>query len=371
MSMAPLGDDIAADISALHSSSALVRLAALSALRGRPVAELQPFAEQLLPMVADSVSEVRMLACELVASLEQPGGTPAVPLQGNAREDVPAEPVVREDEQAKALRCGKTWKCLCVPGFGVEPYNEDEMGFADYQRNQPAAEASSSQSPQDFVWPRADRVGRKLPAWKVPKTSSPKSQAEGQDEFVSPALENYLSSEPELHWVVRDALAFTPKPLQGDVLIRLLANHDSGVRQSVLLALRRLVPIYWSRHADRVSEMLLDRIPEIRMAALIALFHLDASDLERQAPKVVASLRDKLWPVREAALQTLRKLRPQQLCRWSHQVLRCKLDWHLRVRCAAQRVLERLDPGVLADLACRGARGGVAHKWSSGSGVSA
>lgn len=47
-----------------------------------------------------------MLACELVASLEQPGGTPAVPLQGNAREDVPAEPVVREDEQAKALRCG-------------------------------------------------------------------------------------------------------------------------------------------------------------------------------------------------------------------------------------------------------------------------
>ena len=52
------------------------------------------------------VLQVRMLACELVASLEQPGGTPAVPLQGNAREDVPAEPVVREDEQAKALRCG-------------------------------------------------------------------------------------------------------------------------------------------------------------------------------------------------------------------------------------------------------------------------
>ena len=39
------------------------------------------------------------------------------------------------------------------------------------------------------------------------------------------------------------------------------------------------------------------------------------------------------------------------------QALRCKLDESLRVRCAAQRVLERLAPNVLADLACRGARG--------------
>ena len=41
------------------------------------------------------------------------------------------------------------------------------------------------------------------------------------------------------------------------------------------------------------------------------------------------------------------------------QVLRCKLDPSLRVRSAAQRVLERLAPNVLADLACRGARGGA------------
>ena len=118
-------------------------------------------------------------------------------------------------------------------------------------------------------------------AWRVAKAAGSFRMA--KDPFVSPALENYLSSEPEQHWVVRDALAFTPKPSQGDVLIGLLANHDSSVRQSALLALRRLVPVLWARHADRVSEMLTDKIPEIRMAALIALFHLDASELELQA----------------------------------------------------------------------------------------
>ena len=45
------------------------------------------------------------------------------------------------------------------------------------------------------------------------------------------------------------------------------------------------------------------------------------------------------------------------------QVLRCKLDPSLRVRSAAQRVLERLAPNVLADLACRGARGGASPNY--------
>ena len=127
--------------------------------------------------------------------------------------------------------------------------------------------------------------------------------------------------EPKQHWRVRDALAFTPKALQGDVLIKFLREEDPELRASVLLALRRLVPIYWVRHADMVSATLADRSPQVRVAALVALFHLDACDLEVQVPSIVVALRDEFWPVRAAALQTLRKLRPEQLQRLSHDVL--------------------------------------------------
>eukprot|EP00438_Fugacium_kawagutii_P027449 Skav208100 [mRNA] locus=scaffold1681:244687:247489:- [translate_table: standard] len=182
----------------------------------------------------------------------------------------------------------------------------------------------------------------------------------------------WCRAEPKEHWRVRDALAFTPKALQGDVLVELLKDRrdDPGLRESVLLALRRLVPIYWVRHASLVAATLTDEKLEVRVAALVALFHLDASDLDLQAgstqsavPPIVAALRDDKWPVREAALQTLRKLRPEQLKRLSHEVLRCKLDPSQRVRSAAQRVLERLAPNVLADLACHGARGGTSHEY--------
>lgn len=99
--------------------------------------------------------------------------------------------------------------------------------------------------------------------------------------------------EPSVeHWRVRDALAFTPKALQGDVLVQLLKDRrDPGLRESVLLALRRLVPIYWVRHASLVAATLTDEKLEVRVAALVALFHLDASDLDFQAGLIKSAFR--------------------------------------------------------------------------------
>ena len=96
-------------------------------------------------------------------------------------------------------------------------------------------------------------------------------------------LEEDLSCEPQQHWRVRDALAFTPKALRGDVLVKLLKDSDPHLRESALLALRRLLPIHWVHHVDMVSAMLIDRTPEVRIAALLVLFELDVRDLDLQA----------------------------------------------------------------------------------------
>ena len=58
--MAPVGsfptDDTAVNVAALRSSSAGVRLAAVKALL-EDASKLQPFADQILPLVADSDPE--------------------------------------------------------------------------------------------------------------------------------------------------------------------------------------------------------------------------------------------------------------------------------------------------------------------------
>lgn len=338
--MAPVGsfptDDTAVNVAALRSSSAGVRLAAVKALL-EDASKLPPFADQILPLVADSDPEVRQLADELVTQM------------GFRRETLTAE----REERNQSLKCGATWKCLCVPGFGVEALPSDPLS-PPWAINAVADDFDTCSAPASPSY---------SPAWRVAKSARRCSgPRDPRDPRMVVPLE-HLCCEPKQHWRVRDALAFTPKALQGDVLVRLLKDTEPGLRESVLLALRRLVPIYWVRHADAVSATLADAKPQVRVAALVALFHLDASDLDFQVPRIVAALRDELWPVREAALQTLRKLRPEQLQRLSREVLRCKLDPSLRVRSAAQRVLERLAPNVLADLACKGARGGASPNY--------
>lgn len=292
--MAPL-DDALVNVTALRSSSRYVRLAALRALGD---GDLGPFADELLPLLEDADAEVRCLAHEL------------------SKRTLPS-------------RSSANWK-LCEAG-GMEPV-ESTFDFA---------QGSVSIACHPIY----------SPAWGVSRLTRRKARVVREN-----LLEEDLSCEPQQHWRVRDALAFTPKALRGDVLVKLLKDSDPHLRESALLALRRLVPIHWVHHVDMVSAMLIDRTPEVRIAALLVLFELDTRDLDLQVPRIVEALHDELWPVREAALHTLRKLRPQQLQRLSREVLRCKLDPSLQVRRAAQRILERLAPEVLADLACNEAR---------------
>lgn len=116
------------------------------------------------------------------------------------------------------------------------------------------------------------------PAWGVSRLTRRKARVVREN-----LLEEDLSCEPQQHWRVRDALAFTPKALRGDVLVKLLKDSDPHLRESALLALRRLVPIHWVHHVDMVSAMLIDRTPEVRIAALLVLFELDVRDLDLQA----------------------------------------------------------------------------------------
>lgn len=59
-------------------------------------------------------------------------------------------------------------------------------------------------------------------------------------------------------------MAFTAKPLQGDVLIELLQNEEPSLKESALRALSRLLPALWQRHAQRVAEMLEDQVTSTR-----------------------------------------------------------------------------------------------------------
>ena len=121
------------------------------------------------------------------------------------------------------LQClsGATWKCLCVPGFGVEALPSNPL-------TPPwAVDAVADDFDTTPVSPSYS------PAWRVAKSARRCSRA--RDPAVLP-LED-LCCEAKQHWRVRDALAFTPKALQGDVLVRLLKDTDPGLRESVLLAL--------------------------------------------------------------------------------------------------------------------------------------
>ena len=195
---------LAPELAALQSSDAQVRLSALRALRS---ADLRPVAQQLKPLLADSFSEVRHLAEELATSLD---------LEPGACGELPSSKLT--EERKEALRCGKTWKCLCVAGFGVDP------------------------------------AARGLDPWPDAPEASPPSAA------ISPRPVRRRSCAPEQHWVVRDALAFTAKPLQGDVLVQLLQNEEPTLKESALRALGRLLPALWQRHAKRVAEMLEDQV---------------------------------------------------------------------------------------------------------------
>ncbi|CAJ1348646.1 unnamed protein product, partial [Effrenium voratum] len=366
-----------------------VRRAALMALRRRDGKELAPFAEQVLPLVADPASEVRQIALDVVSKMNcdelrssvaqrctaQPFRPfrPSRPLSAPSRRrqcpEVPAFDAPDAGLRDNPLMAGG------VGGFGLGPGSPGSLdgGFWDTDDGGVRSTGFEGDStPERPATPDATpRFGAGNAFFELPRESSPRGSGGQGRRWQSPhvctaprrhsetmrALEQYLSFEPDFHWRVRDTMAFNPKPMQGDALALLLSDNDWKVREGALLMMRRLVPIYWVQHADTVAGMLRDRTPEVRMAACVALFHLDPSDLEYQAHRVVVALKDELWPVREAALLALRKLRPSQLRVWAHEALRCKLDESLRVRCAAQRVLERLAPNVLADLACRGARG--------------
>ena len=132
------------------------------------------------------------------------------------------------------LQClsGATWKCLCVPGFGVEALPSTPL-------TPPWAISAVA---DDFDTCSAPASPFYSPAWRVAKSARRCSHPKDPRAVIP--LED-LCCESKQHWRVRDALAFTPKALQGDVLVRLLKDTDPGLRESVLLALRRLVPIYW------------------------------------------------------------------------------------------------------------------------------
>ena len=127
---------------------------------------------------------------------------------------------------------GATWKCLCVPGFGVEALPSTPL----------TPPWSISAVADDFDTCSAPASPFYSPAWPVAKSARRCSHPKDPRAVIP--LED-LCCESKQHWRVRDALAFTPKALQGDVLVRLLKDTDPGLRESVLLALRRLVPIYW------------------------------------------------------------------------------------------------------------------------------
>ena len=104
------------------------------------------------------------------------------------------------------LQClsGATWKCLCVPGFGVEALPSTPL-------TPPWAISAVA---DDFDTCSAPASPFYSPAWRVAKSARRCSHPKDPRAVIP--LED-LCCESKQHWRVRDALAFTPKALQGDV----------------------------------------------------------------------------------------------------------------------------------------------------------
>ncbi|CAE7200606.1 unnamed protein product [Symbiodinium sp. KB8] len=334
---------------ALGDSSCEVRADVLQHLLGLEGPELAPYAEAVLPLVADPASDVRRRACEVIQKLE-------VPVLQNLK-DAPV------DSRMSFLRNGKAWKCLCASGSMPAPPQAPPHPAAFMQDPRKRCEGEDS-------WPPPPACGFDTPDTLRHRQVLVQEDGRFQGLHLEPVdwqgtfmhapadlweiAKNEAKESGWYHWKVRDALAFTTRDFQGTALVRLLTDSEVAVRADALVALRRLPSDLWAHHTRRVIQSLRDPIAEVRLAALCALQRLGSAELAFQAPHLVPSLHDEDAEVRAAALLTLRYLKPDQLERWAEQVLRCKLDPSVEVREAAQRAVERLSPSTMADLACAG-----------------
>ena len=284
-------------IAALGHSHWEVRADKLQQLLGLEGPELSPFAEAVLPLVADPSSEVRRRACELVHKLE-------LPVLHNLK-DIPT------DSRMSFLRCGKTWKCLCVPGSmpapPPSPPPPPPLPESDAHVRCSHGTPSYSAVVCGEYWPSQAIHGFGTPC-AVGHDRLPNSGERGSG-APHPLLRGALRQEadvewlgtlvnaPDLwelagqehqetkwyHWKVRDALAFNVRDLQGTALVRLLTDAEAAVREDALIALRRLPSSLWAHHTRWVTQCLVDPVPEVRMAALCALQRLSYVELALQA----------------------------------------------------------------------------------------
>ena len=250
-----------------------VRAEVLQRLLGLEGSQLAPYAEAVLPLVADPVSEVRRRACELIQKLELPV------LHG--LKDVPT------DARMSFLRNGKTWKCLCVPGsVRVPPPPSPRSPVSPLSPPSPSlpsppsppvrrygngtegpshsmlyADSLSQPAARGFETPEAVRRNLLLEldgglaegAGQLPYAAPIRPEEEAVEWLGTlvdaPDLWDLAQKEPHwYHWKVRDALAFTVRDLQGTALVRLLADAEVAVREDALVALRRLPPNLWAHH---------------------------------------------------------------------------------------------------------------------------
>ncbi|CAE7021828.1 unnamed protein product [Symbiodinium natans] len=312
------------DLAALGDARWEVRADALHQLLGLEGPQLAPYAEAVLPLVADPVSEVRRRACELIHKLD------ITVLHG--LKDV-------ESPRMSFLRCGKTWKCLCVPGSMPVPPSHLTADLQDLHSKQEDSEGSShrtacTQLPRHladgFNTPKA--IGRSRPQEVDERLLAEMGHGHPVDSIEwlgtlvnAPNLLEMANEGNEgneghwYHWKVRDALAFSVRELQGTALVQLLADAETVVREDALIALRRLPSHLWVHHTRWVTQSLVDPMPQVRMAALCALQRLSSVELALQAPWVVQKLQDEDAEVRAAALLTLRFLKPDHLKHWAEQ----------------------------------------------------
>ena len=276
------------DLAALGDARWEVRADALHQLLGLEGPQLAPYAEAVLPLVADPVSEVRRRACELIHKLD------ITVLHG--LKDV-------ESPRMSFLRCGKTWKCLCVPGSMPVPPSHLTADLQDLHSKQEDSEGSShrtacTQLPRHladgFNTPKA--IGRSRPQEVDERLLAEMGHGHPVDSIEwlgtlvnAPNLLEMANEGNEgneghwYHWKVRDALAFSVRELQGTALVQLLADAETVVREDALIALRRLPSHLWVHHTRWVTQSLVDPMPQVRMAALCALQRLSSVELALQA----------------------------------------------------------------------------------------
>ena len=266
---------------ALCDSSWEVRADTLQQLLGLGGPELAPYAEAVLPLVADPASDVRRRACEIIQKLE-------VPVLQNLK-DVPV------DSRMSFLRNGKAWKCLCASGSMPVPPQAPAHPAAFMQDPRKRHEGEDSWPPPPacgFDTPDTLRHRQILAPEDGRLQGVPLETVDWRGNLMhAPAEWEIDKNEPKeshwYHWKVRDALAFTVRDFQGTALVRLLTDSEVAVRADALVALRRLPSDLWAHHTCRVIQRLTDPIAEVRLAALCALQRLGSAELAFQERVVV------------------------------------------------------------------------------------